>query len=35
VRFDTKVAITVFVLVLLAMAIASWFGWVNWSEAPP
>ena len=33
-RFDTKLAITAFILVLIAFAVASYVGWLNWSEMP-
>jgi hypothetical protein len=30
-RYDSKVAIAAFVLVLVAMAVAAFFGWDSWS----
>lgn len=31
---DTKVAITIFILCMLALAIASYFGYERWSDVP-
>ena len=31
-RFDAKIAITAFVLLLIAMAVLSFFGWDRWCD---